>query len=111
MQMQWEIVSFLFQVIVELLEKLLWQNVVVMYEDTTYAQSLYQELLQISYERGNCVSKAVILQRTDGKEDFKGYLRSLASPTFTAVVFLGESATAKVMLQAVDEVWLKNLMQ
>ncbi|XP_012940321.1 uncharacterized protein LOC101850490 [Aplysia californica] len=90
--------------LVALLAYLKWENVMVMYVDTAYGHSLYQELLQATYGQVVCVSKTLMLESSTNETLYKEILVDMGPLPFTPVVFLGTNVNARTMLRASVEV-------
>lgn len=90
--------------IVELLQRLQWQNVVVVYTDDAYGISGYEQLLRATYSRGLCVSQAVKLSAGGNKDVYKAALSALGSTSSSAGILMAPNVLTKVILQALGEV-------
>ncbi|CAL1541550.1 unnamed protein product [Lymnaea stagnalis] len=97
--------------VVELLIQLQWQNVLVVYVNDDNGRSGYGELLQATYNRGLCVSSALVLDDSADKATYKAALNGFGFSGYTAAILVATSGQAQVILDAVNEVPAANNVQ
>lgn len=97
--------------VVELLVQLQWQHVLVVYVNDDNGRSGYGELLQATYNRGLCVSNALVLDGSLNKETYKTSLRGFGFGGYSAAILVATSGQAQVILDAVNEIPEANNVQ
>ncbi|CAG5116932.1 unnamed protein product, partial [Candidula unifasciata] len=95
------------QVLAQLLQRLQWKNILVVYTDNAFGHSGQEQLLMAMYDRGLCVSQTLMLDAKGNKDSYKAVLSNIGNISTSVAVLMSPNRLTKVILQAIPS--LANL--
>ncbi|KAK7481553.1 hypothetical protein BaRGS_00027202, partial [Batillaria attramentaria] len=92
--------SGLVVVMAEVFQALNWDYVTVVYEDTTYGRSAYDELRSALAAKGICLTAAIMADPTDTSSNtVQGIIRQAVETDAIGTIFLGATSLAKAIIE------------
>ncbi|XP_041349145.1 uncharacterized protein LOC121368478 [Gigantopelta aegis] len=92
------------RVVVEILKKLQWQRIVLVYVDNEYGRAFFDDLAQLAFDDKKCVVRALAVKNGESVDYYKEKFSTLAKSDVKGGIIWGVSFTLDAVLRALDSV-------